>query len=366
MAVGILLINTGTPCAPTAAAIQSYLREFLMDPCIIGAPYPLRKLIVSYIAKTRPTQTLTSYQAFWTSEGSPFMLTSFQQRDCLQSALDDIYGTYCVELAMRYGNPSIAAGLTALRKKNCNTVILLPLYPQNVNVCAGTCFKEARYQLKQLAGKDWHPSVYEIPNFHYVPAYRKALAQQVADHWTYTPQSKLIVSFHSTMRADIKKDSRYLDQCTQTKNWLANDLGIPSNDVLLGFQSRFDSRAWLSPFTEQIIDEQREQGVSNFCIVCPGFVADNIETTIEIDTHFRKKIEANIKLSTPKKARTTTNNITLGEAAFTASPNVSFTYVPALGCHAGLIDALCSVIQDTLKDAPAKRFTNALQAFTLQ
>ena len=154
MAVGILLINTGTPCAPTVAAIQSYLREFLMDPCIIGAPYPLRKLIVSYIAKTRPAQTLTSYQAFWTSEGSPFMLTSFQQRDCLQSALDDIYGTYCVELAMRYGNPSIAAGLTALRKKNCNTVILLPLYPQNVNVCAGTCFKEARYQLKQLAGKD--------------------------------------------------------------------------------------------------------------------------------------------------------------------------------------------------------------------
>lgn len=345
---GILLINTGTPDAPTIEAIKPYLSEFLMDPYIIGAPYLIRKAIVAHAVAMRPKRTVKNYRAFWTPDGSPFMLTSMQQKKSLQELIDkkqtsNTHDSFFVELAMRYGNPSIAAGLDSLRKKQCDDVILLPLYPQYVKVCAETCFKEAEAQLKEQKKKNnWHPRVRKIQSFHHIAAYRRALAEQVTANWTYKPGSKLIVSFHSTLLSDIKKDETYLLQCTQTKDWLANDLHIPHDDVLLAFQSRFDSRAWLSPFTEQMIHDQIAQGITDICVVCPGFVTDNLETLIEVNRDMRANTE---KAPTFWHIHDDRMSIMAN-----ASRQIAFTYVPALGCNPALLETLYQAIEDALQE----------------
>ncbi len=351
MTIGVLLINTGTPDAPTIEAIKPYLSEFLMDPYIIGAPYPIRKAIVSHIVSKRPEHTVETYRAFWTPAGSPFLLTSKQQTHLLQEALNSNSDNrlYRVVLAMRYGNPSISLGLEMLRQGKCTEIVLLPLYPQNVKVCAGSCFKEARRQLKRLEKQGWKPYIHEIQSFHDIPAYRNTLAEQINRSWTYAPGSKLIVSFHSTMLSDIKKDPTYLNQCRQTKEWIADDLGLPSQDVILSFQSRFDSRAWLSPFTEQVVKDQIDSGVSDICVVCPGFVADNTETTIEINRDLRNYVE---------NASAFCSKAENSEAASELNGRASFTYVPALGCNPGLIEALRIAVANAMDKSGAAHEQN--------
>lgn len=358
MKTGILLINTGTPDAPTVEAIRPYLTEFLMDPAIIGAPKFIRKPLVKHIVSKRPERTVAHYRSFWTPEGSPFMLTSLAQRDLVSERLNSetegqeaadgsAEQRYQVELAMRYGNPSIRSGLERLRGGACDRVVIVPLFPQNVNVCAGTCIREARSQLALLAKGGWRPDVREVPSFCDQPAYREALARQVRRHWTYTPGAKLVVSFHSTMMADIDKDDTYLVQDTQTKERLAQDLGVAPEDAILSFQSRFDSRKWLQPFTENVLLELLAQGVEDICVVCPGFVADNIETMIEVNQDLRRTVEgkrANLEsVGSKAPGHVSQNRVeVIGEVAHEAK----FTYVPALGTDPGLIEAIASAIKE--------------------
>lgn len=327
MTVGVLLINTGTPDEPTVEAIRPYLTEFLMDPAIIGAPYFVRKPLVKHIVSSRPEKNVERYRAFWTPEGSPFMLTSRAQQRALA---DDLGSEFAVELAMRYGNPGIRPGLEALRDAGCSTVVVVPLYPQNVNVCAGTCFKEARAQLAALAREGWRPEVREVPSFCDQPAYRRALAESVARAWQPEPGAKLLVSFHSTMLRDIKRDPTYLDQATRTRDRLAADLGISADDAVLCFQSRFDNRKWLSPFTEHVLRDLARRGTRDVCVVCPGFVADNLETSVEVNAELREAFMQE------------------AVAAGADAAQVRFTYVPALGTSPGLIEALSCAVKEVL------------------
>lgn len=412
MKLGVLLINTGTPDEPTLDAVSQYLREFLMDPAIIGAPAPVRRLLVNHIVRNRPARTVKHYEAFWTPAGSPFLLTSLQQRDALQKALEGILcGEQCcgegaagaregaagareggankpsdncaseseapafsavhTELAMRYGNPSISSALEKLRAAGCTHLVFLPAYPQNVNVCAGTCLKEAHAQLRAMRGgqQGWQPETYHVPHFYDAPGYREALLLSVCNAWNYTPGAKLAVSFHSTMMSDIKRDPTYLRQTTQTKDWLAQDLhaalGIPEADVQLCFQSRFDSRKWLSPFTEGVLKGWVREGVKNICVVCPGFVADNIETMVEVNSGLRETVcggrscAQNERRGSNRKGSKIKRDATPAtkRAAAPATPpghfpqntpdvmqqvanEVDFTYVPALGTTPGLIAAM--------------------------
>ena len=356
-------MNTGTPDAPTVEAIRPYLTEFLMDPAIIGAPLFVRKHLVNHIVSKRPDRTVEHYRAFWTPEGSPFMITSLAQRDAVAQELDrraaeradaqarsvEGQSDYVVELAMRYGNPSIRSGLERLRGANCDTVVLVPLYPQNVYVCAGTCLKEAHDQLGSLAKTGWRPQVREVLSFHDDPAYRQALTQAVKRHWTYTPGAKLVVSFHSTMMRDIKRDDTYLVQDTQTKDWLASDLGVAPEDASLSFQSRFDSREWLQPFTEPLLLDMLKQGVKDVCVVCPGFVADNIETMIEVNKDMRTVFEGG-GADMPHAGKTTMGHVPQNrmEILEEVARNTRFTYVPALGTDPGLICAVVNAIERVL------------------
>ena len=222
MKLGVLLMNTGTADEPTVEAIARYLGEFLMDPAIISAPYFIRKPLVQHICKTRPQHTVDNYREFWTPEGSPFMIASKAQATHLQETLHlrGETGAHVV-LAMRYGNPSIAAGLEELQQSGCDTVVLLPCYPMQVNACAGTCLKEARAQIAKLGKRGWKPRVVDVPSFYDQPAWREALIEAVQTSWTYTPGSKFLVSCHSTLLADIEAGDPYRDQVEATRDFLA-------------------------------------------------------------------------------------------------------------------------------------------------
>lgn len=323
--LGVLLMNTGTPDAPTVEAVRAYLGEFLMDPAIIGAPYPIRKLIVRHICKHRPQRTVENYRAFWTDEGSPFVLGSIAQCNELAVRLTEKMGSRVeVALAMRYGNPSIASGLAQLRDSGCDGVVVLPAYPQQVSVCAGTCLKAASAQIADMRDRGWRVESADVFRFYDQPAYQDVLCESVAAAWTYKPGSKLLVSFHSTLMADIEAGDPYRDEAESTRDFLAERLGIPEEDAIVCYQSRFDSRKWLQPFTESTVLELARQGVRDVCIVCPIFTATNIETALEINRDLRK---------------------TFLDAA---GGGATFTYVPELGNTEGLIEAMACAVCDAL------------------
>ena len=326
MKTGVLLMNTGTADAPNVEAIRRYLREFLSDPAIIGAPAPIRNRIVNHIVKNRPPRTLANYEAFWTEQGSPFIIASNSQAEKLEAELNARgIGEFKVELGMRYGNPSIANALGALREADCEQLVLLPAYPQQTNVCAGTCINRARAALADMkAASGWNPIVSDALYFYDLPAYKDALAKQVAKHWRYEPGAKLVVSFHSTMLADIKAGDPYKAQTEQTAAWLAEALNVPAKDYIVSYQSRFDNRKWLQPFTEPTVLGLAASGVKNLCIVCPIFTAENMETALEINRDLR------------------------GSYLAAAPQGASFTYVPALNASDGLIAALADATEKAL------------------
>ena len=342
MKLGILLMNTGTADEPTVEAVARYLGEFLMDPAIISAPYFIRKPLVRHICKTRPQRTVDNYRAFWTPEGSPFMVASRSQAARLQEVLRERGESEPhVVLAMRYGNPSISAGLRELQATGCDTVVLLPCYPMQVNVCAGTCLKEAREQLDVLRRKQrWDPCVVEVPSFFDQPAWREALITAVRGAWTYTPGSKLLVSCHSTLLADIEAGDPYRDQVEATRDFLAEALGVPAQDALTCYQSRFDNRKWLQPLTEPTVVALAEQGVRDICVLCPIFTAENMETALEVDRDLRATFMEH------------------------AGPDARFTYVHALNDAPGLIGALADAVQEALAGQAPEVVTTGVGADT--
>ena len=204
---GVLLMNTGTPADPSVEAIRTHLAEFLSDPMLISAPPFIWKRVLKYvILPKRPERTAVMYKKMWTDEGFPFMIHSRNQRDLIEAELkarnyND--GDFEVVLAMRYGEPSIWHGLEALRKAGCERIVAVPLYPQQVRVCAGTCFKEVADRLKDMEVDRWSPELVEVPNFYRQPVYLEALAKSIADVWEYKPGSHLLLSWHSTPMADI-------------------------------------------------------------------------------------------------------------------------------------------------------------------
>lgn len=326
MNTGILLMNTGTADEPTLPAVRNYLREFLMDPAIIGAPEFIRKRIVNHIARRRPERTIANYEQYWTPQGSPFTIGCYKQAERLQVELSGrLAGEVHVVLGMRYGSPSVLDALHELRVAGCEQVVVLPSYPQEVNVCAGTCIKHAHDALVKLTQQyDWHPQVVDVPRFYDLDSYRCALAHQVAANWQYKPGSKLVVSFHSTMLADIEAGDPYRDQTVATANNLAQDLGISLEDVVVSYQSRFDSRKWLQPFTEPTVRGLAQSGVKDVAVVCPIFTVDNMETSLEINRDLRTAF--------------------MEEAGASAQ----FTYIPALGHGAGVVKALADAAQKAL------------------
>jgi ferrochelatase len=279
---GVLLINLGTPDAPTAQALRRYLAEFLWDRRVVDLPRPLWWLILhGIILRTRPAKSAAAYKSVWREGGSPLLVISRQQQQKLQALLDEkAAGRYHVALGMRYGNPSIASALEELRNRDVEELIVLPLYPQNSCSTTGSSFDALAMAMQQHR---FVPPQRFIADYHDHPLYIKALAETVRGAWQQHPQpDRLVISFHGTPRRFRDEGDLYYEQCQATARLLAAELGLADGQWLVSFQSRFGKEEWLKPYTDVTLQELPEQEVKSVDVICPGFSADCLETLEEI------------------------------------------------------------------------------------
>jgi len=279
---GILLTNLGTPDAPTKAAVRTYLKEFLWDPRVVEQPRWLWWLILNgIILNTRPARSAALYAKVWSDEGSPLLATGKRQRVKLEASLrEQIEKPLHVELAMRYGNPSIRKGLEALREKNCTRIIVLPLYPQYSATTSGSTFDAVADVLKS-----WRrvPQLQFIDAYHDHPAYIEALAESVRNHWQQHGQAeRLLLSYHGIPESYFNNGDPYPCHCRKTTRLLREALGLDETQLQMTFQSRFGKEPWVQPYTDETLEMWGKEGVESADVICPGFPADCLETIEEI------------------------------------------------------------------------------------
>ncbi len=263
---GVLLVNLGTPSAPTAQEVRRYLAEFLSDPRVVELPRWLwLPLLYGMVLNVRPKRSAAKYAAIWTAEGSPLAVHTARQTELLRAALPGIR----VEYAMRYGEPGIASVLIKL--SSCERLTVLPLYPQfsaSTTASVRDCL---------AAG------VRMVENFHDHPAYLAALAANVRQHWDVHGRGEILVmSFHGLPKRTVERGDPYEKQCRATALLLASALGLRAGDWKVTFQSRFGAAEWLQPYTQPSLVAMAQDGVKRVDVVCPGFVSDCLETLEEI------------------------------------------------------------------------------------
>ena len=286
VATGLLLVNLGTPDAPTTSAVRRYLAEFLSDPRVIDIGGIRRALLLHLvILRVRPAKSARAYRSIWDAErGSPLLAHS---RDLTERVRARLGAGWQVELAMRYGRPSIAAALEAMA--SCERLVVLPLFPQYASSSTGT----AAARVMELASRAWCvPALDVVPAFHgedgFLAAWeavaRPALAEARPDH--------VVMSFHGLPVRHITKGDPYREQCLATAGALAKRLGLADGAYSVSFQSRLGRTQWIEPATDVVIGELARKGVKRVAVLCPAFVADCLETLEEIGIRAREQFRA--------------------------------------------------------------------------
>ncbi|MBE9562700.1 MAG: ferrochelatase [Proteobacteria bacterium] len=284
--IGILLVNLGTPEAPTQSALRNYLAEFLADPRITEMPRWLWWLILhGIILRIRPKHSAKKYQNIWTKSGSPLLEISKIQLQLLKQAVQKKFNfPTIITLGMRYGNPSIETGLEQLRQANARYILILPLYPQYSSTSSGSVFDAVSKTLK-----NWRliPDIRFISHYHNHPFYIQALTNQIKKYWTeHGMPDKLLFSFHGIPKRFILKGDPYYYECQETARLVAEQIDdIPSQIV---FQSRFGREEWLKPYIDETLIELGKTGLKRVDVICPGFATDCLETLEEIDKENRQ------------------------------------------------------------------------------
>ena len=285
---GVLLVNLGTPDAPSAPAIRRYLGEFLSDRRVVELPRLLWwPILYGLILPLRPRKLAHAYAAIWTPQGSPLLAISRAQQAGLQRRLGD---EIPVALGMRYGNPSIAAALDELRERGARRILVLPLYPQYSATTTAAVFDEVFAQLRPLR---WWPELRLINGYHDLPAYIDALADSVRAHWQAQGGPRhLLMSFHSIPLQCLERGDPYYCFCQKTARLLANALQLAPDRWSLSFQSRLGRAKWLTPYTDRTIDRLAREGVGELDVICPGFPADCLETLEEVSLRYGEQFRA--------------------------------------------------------------------------
>jgi len=279
---GILLINLGTPDAPTPEALRPYLKQFLSDPRVVEIPKAIWWPILNgIILNTRPKKSAAKYASIWMNEGSPLRVYTEKQTTLLQGYLSQrTKEPYVVDYAMRYGNPSIASVLQNLREQSCDRILIVPMYPQYAASSTGTAFDDVFREVLQMRNA---PALRTIKHFHDNPGYIKALANNINEYWMKNGRpEKLVMSFHGLPQFSLDKGDPYHCECHKTARLLAQELGMKPEQYFLSFQSRFGKAEWLKPYTTAILKELGKKKIKRVDVVCPGFVADCLETLEEI------------------------------------------------------------------------------------
>ena len=326
----VLLVNLGTPDAPTPAALRRYLAEFLADRRVVEIPRALwLPLLHGVILRTRPRRSAAKYASIWSPEGSPLAVWTARQRDALDAALAARSHELLVRHAMRYGNPSIAATLDALAAEGATRVLVLPLYPQYAAATTASAIDEVAR---------WAARTRRVPElrlggpYHDDAGYIGALASSLETHWRRRGRAeRLVLSFHGLPARSRALGDPYFDQCHETARLLRERLGLAPEQVQPTFQSRFGRARWLEPYTEPTLRTLAAAGVKRVDVMCPGFAADCLETLEEI------AIE--------------------GRAAFLGGGGEDFRYVPCLNVDPPWLDALTALAERQLQGWPTRSDT---------
>lgn len=279
---GVLLINLGTPDAPTKQAVKPYLKEFLSDPRVVEIPRAIWWLILNgVILNTRPKKSAQKYASIWTSEGSPLRFHTEKQAKLLKGWLGErIKSPFVMEYAMRYGNPSVASALDRLSEQGCDRILALPMYPQYAASSTATAF-DAVYRI--LLAKRNQPALRTVRHYHDDSGYIAALATNVREYWMHNGRPEILVmSFHGVPRYTLDKGDPYHCECQKTARLLAEALGLSKEQYRVTFQSRFGRAEWIKPYTAATLEELGRAHTKRVDVVCPGFVADCLETLQEI------------------------------------------------------------------------------------
>jgi len=275
--VGVLLINLGTPDAPTAEAVRRYLREFLSDRRVVDLNRALwLPILYLFILPRRPRVVCKAYAKIWTPEGSPLLAVSLKQAKALEALLDSIP----VRAGMVYGNPSILSALRELRDLGCTRVVSLALYPQYASPTVGSAADVIDKAHRIDASL---PPTTMVDPYYDNAAYIEALAASVRQFWaSHGPAKHLLMSFHGVPQRYVDNGDPYEQHCRVTAQRLAEHLELSSDAWSLTFQSRFGREPWLQPYTDQTLMAWGAEGRSGVDVVCPGFAADCLETLEEI------------------------------------------------------------------------------------
>ncbi|MGA7297426.1 MAG: ferrochelatase [Rhodanobacteraceae bacterium] len=279
----VLMVNLGTPEAPTAAALRPWLAEFLGDERVIDLrPRWLWWLILhGVILRIRPARSARAYQAIWRDDGSPLRVLSENLCDAVAVALArrEAQPPQLV-LAMRYGQPSVQASITRLQAEGVRKLLVLPMYPQYSATSTGSVIDAVADAAKSLR---WPPEVRLVNDYHDNHAWLDTLAASVRRHWQEQGRGeRLLLSFHGIPQRYVRLGDPYLDQCRATAAGLRQRLGLDASQAPMSFQSRVGREPWLQPYTDHTVRELAQQGIRKLDVICPGFAVDCLETLEEI------------------------------------------------------------------------------------
>ncbi len=287
--IGVLLVNLGTPDAPTPRAVKRYLGEFLSDRRVVEIPaYAWQPILRGIVLQTRPRKSAEAYSQVWTEQGSPLAAITADQAERLQARLGD---EVKVSHAMRYGRPAIADELEALMAAGCERILLAPLYPQ---YCAATTATVVDSAADALRAVRWQPALRTLPPYYDDSAYIGALAKDLAaqlDALPFDPQV-LLLSFHGMPERTRQLGDPYYRHCLETARLLEEAMVRPGLRFGTSFQSRFGRAKWLEPATSEVLADEAQRGVTSLAIAAPGFAADCLETLEELAIRGREQFEA--------------------------------------------------------------------------
>lgn len=281
--VGVLLVNLGTPDGTDFKSMRRYLKEFLMDRRVIEWSrwlwYPI---LFGIVLRTRPGKVGKAYEEIWNKDLNESYLRTYtrNQAEKMAESFKDLTNVV-VDWGMRYGQPSIASRIEALKAQGCDRILLFPLYPQYAAATTATVNDKAFETLLKMR---WQPALRTVPPYHDDPVYIEALANSVTKHLAtldWEPEV-LLTSFHGIPQSYFKKGDPYHCQCMKTARLLREKLGWSKEKLMITFQSRFGPEEWLQPYTDKTVEKLAKDGVKRIAVMNPGFVSDCLETLEEI------------------------------------------------------------------------------------
>lgn len=303
---GVLIVNLGTPDSPSTSDVRKYLREFLMDKRVVDYPLIPRWMLVNLIiAPFRAPKSAKEYQKLWQDRGSPLKFYGEDVRDLLQASLGE---RYIVKLAMRYQSPSIASVLEELQREGVNSIICIPLFPQYASATTGSVIDK----VMEITRK-WQviPTIKFVSNFPDHPLFIEAHLERAKKYLENNDYEHFIFSYHGVPVSQIEKASYdnyckvgaccnayhkknqycYRAQCFHTTRVIAEKLGIPQEKYTVTFQSRLGPVPWITPYTDEVLQELAEKGVKRVLAFSPAFVADCLETTLEVGETYKEQFK---------------------------------------------------------------------------